>query len=119
MFKQTISLILLMFCVNIAAYALRDPTRPYDFKGGVASEERKQLYVLSSILVSRHRRLVVVNGELLKVGDEIQGAKVLAIKKHAVVLAVGDVQTTIPLVQRKVKQPVSKRMSLEELRKKM
>ncbi len=75
------------------AGALRDPTRP------LASDQPRRpgaptaapappvLPTLQLVLTSAGRRYAVIDGELLAVGDQVRGMRLLQVKQDAVVLS--------------------------------
>jgi hypothetical protein len=69
---------------------LRDPMQPYrriPSNGGTDSAPRS--LDLSAVLVSTSRRVAVINGGLRRVGDEIDGATLVAIDSDSVRLRRG------------------------------
>jgi len=87
---------LLLFVAGIcfpanAADPLSDPTRPEKPAGARSSSARSEQnsspsWELSSIIRSPRRKLAVINGKIRQAGEDIGGARILAIKPHAVVL---------------------------------
>src|SRR6056297_788463 len=85
----TFSLFLLAFDVAAA-----DPTRPPSaaeieawLRGEtVAQAEAEVVYQLQSVLLSDQRRIAVINGQHLTIGDAIDGARVDTIEAGRVVL---------------------------------
>lgn len=67
---------------SAAETALFDPTQPLS---PTVRAPRRSL-VLESTFVSSGRKLAIINGRLLAVGDSIQGAKVIDIKPYEVSL---------------------------------
>ncbi|MDT8439247.1 MAG: hypothetical protein RQ729_09600 [Wenzhouxiangellaceae bacterium] len=65
---------------------LRDPTRPPDVQGPTRAGEREPRWQIHSVLVAAERRLAIINGRRVRVGDSIDGATVLAIDAVAVEL---------------------------------
>ena len=59
------------------AELLRDPTRPYSVPPFVPS--RATTFNVSAIFVSQQRRIAIVNGQRVTVGDHVDGATVLEI----------------------------------------
>ncbi len=83
--------------VSAMSYAeLPDPTRPPDYN--VASTEpvyveafdentkEKMSWTLSAIRISKKDKTAIVNGKLVRVGDDINQAKVLEINSQSVVI---------------------------------
>ena len=98
MFKSVISLLLLGFC-TIAQAAL-DPTQPPASALTVnAGASASVAPVLQSIVRGGRQSHAVINGQTLKVGDELDGAKVRAIYAHSVVLERQGEQHVLRLVE--------------------
>ena len=71
-----------VFCALMAVAGsvhaeLADPMRPGGYEGGATASGPR--WVLQSTLVSDTRRLAVVNGDIVRIGDRIGGARVLSI----------------------------------------
>jgi hypothetical protein len=63
---------------------LRDPTRPYAAsEGGVAAAPR---FLVNAIIVSSERRVAIVNGQRVVIGESVHGATVVAIEKDQLTL---------------------------------
>lgn len=65
----------------IAMVEMRDPTRPI---GDNASVSFAETYELGSILFSVERKIAVINGQWLRVGDKVDGVTVTRIEKNSV-----------------------------------
>ncbi|MHB1543797.1 MAG: MSHA biogenesis protein MshK [Gammaproteobacteria bacterium] len=74
---------LLGWAPTAQAQRLIDPTRPPDFIASTPLHPTTT-FELTAILISRHRRLAVINGVALDVGATLAGATVLAIRPDAV-----------------------------------
>lgn len=88
----------LMVLLSVAALSfseMRDPTRPYNFQGPVASAN--VAYQLSSILASPSRQVAIINGKPLQVGATINGAKLIRIEQQAVWLEKGGKKFSVTL----------------------
>lgn len=95
-FLLVMSLVLLSVCIQAVAATqlneeIADPTKPASFGANDVnsrkkSDKQQQDFKLSSILLSPRRRMAIINGKLLYIGDEIAGAYVIAIDKDSVVL---------------------------------
>jgi len=87
-----------------ALASLPDPTRPSFVQGdgaeGVAAGQHG--LVLQSVLISPQRRLAVINGRTLSVGERIGNATVAAIWPHEVVIQRSSGEVTLRLVPRYV-----------------
>jgi MSHA biogenesis protein MshK len=82
---------------------LPDPTRPSSTLGGgdgVATSVHG--LVLQSVLIAPQRRLAVINGQTLAVGERIGDATVVAIQPHEVVVKRAGGELTLRLVPRYV-----------------
>ncbi|MFW6414865.1 MAG: general secretion pathway protein GspB [Thermodesulfobacteriota bacterium] len=86
-----------------SADSISDPTRP-DFgntrsRGSASSTQPdKPSWDLSCIIYSTSRRLAVVNGQILHVGDSVKGGKVLDINPDSVVLSYRGKRRVLQLV---------------------
>ena len=78
-----IGTILTVFILNKANSAvLRDPTQPSFLNNSLNKEPVHS--ELTAIFFERNRRLAVIDGKILGVGDEINGRKVVAIQPNYV-----------------------------------
>ncbi len=73
------------------AEPLPDPTEPERSQktrqSGTQAQQRKEpSWKLSSIIHSPRRKLAVINGEIRRVGEDIAGARILAIQSDTVVI---------------------------------
>ncbi len=70
-------------------YALNDPMRPPFFDGSGNSETREvsRPLQLSMILMAAERRVAVLNGKTVQVGEDVDGYRVLRIERHKVVVS--------------------------------
>lgn len=92
-------------CMTMQSVAMRDPTRPPAeqlVKIGATEDKR---FVVNSILHAADRHHAVINGQVVKVGDTINGAKVLKIEQNQVQLIEGTTIIQIPIFK-KIKEPV-------------
>lgn len=90
-------------CVMTQCLAMRDPTQPpAEQLAKIGSTEDKR-FVVNSILHGPGRHHVVINGEVLKVGDTISGAKVLKIEQNQVQLIEGTTVIQVP-IYKKIKE---------------
>lgn len=80
----------LITCLPLAIFAadIRDPTRPPDvyLHQLKAAMEKKNVFVVHAILTSNTRRLAVINGTIVQVGDIIANATVVKISSDCVSL---------------------------------
>lgn len=70
----------LLLLVSSGISALTDPTRPSAYR---AAGETQSLQ-LESVLISRDRKIAVINGRILSEGERIDGFKVIKIAKESV-----------------------------------
>jgi len=77
-----------------AKASLRDPTMPLNYHKVSKSEE---LLVLSSILISKQRRVAVLNGVVVSEGSYIKKHEVLSIDRKQVVLKMKGKSIVLPL----------------------
>ena len=98
-------LTILLSCLAFTAVALDDPTQPPGFIGGGNGTGAAQLpsWVVSSILISKDRRLAVVNGKTVKRGEKVEGARVVSISPTAVKLRSSVETFTVKLLPAQVK----------------
>jgi MSHA biogenesis protein MshK len=78
---------------------LPDPTRPSSAQGGGVVTGVHGL-VLQSVLIAPQRRLAVINGHTLAVGERIGDVTVAAIQPHEVVVKRASGEFTLRLVPR-------------------
>ena len=91
--KRHWTLLLLVGLAPASVMALGDPTEP-PFHAALTDpvmiendgEEAASELTLSSILVSTKRRVAIINGQILKRNESIQGARIVAIEPDRVVL---------------------------------
>lgn len=94
---------LLVLCMVTQSFAMRDPTRPpAEQLSKIASTEDKR-FVVNSILHAPDRHHVVINGQVLKVGDTISGVKVIKIEQNQVQLMEGTTLIQVP-IYKKIKE---------------
>lgn len=75
----------LLLLLAIDTQAFNDPTKPPGFSSSPVA--RKPL-VLNSLLVSKTRKVAVINGKPMSEGDVVEGAKLLKINQSSVIMAV-------------------------------
>jgi len=63
-----------------------DPTKPFQATTEVSKNKLAQLVKLQSIINVNHQFKAVINGQLMRIGDVIEGYKLTAISKTSVVL---------------------------------
>ncbi|WP_346347752.1 MSHA biogenesis protein MshK [Shewanella gelidimarina] len=79
------------FCVNLSADSLRDPTLPGAGASitNTATVSSNKALVLNSILIKQSGSFAVINNEIFKQGQRVQGVKIVHIDKDTVSLADG------------------------------
>ncbi len=107
--QKTIFYLLLMLCLALPAGAqpLRDPTRPPEGRpaAGNASLPVQHQWRLSSILISAERRIAVVDGQAVQVGQTVSGAHLVAIEPQRVLLRHGQKEIALHLTKTGLKTP--------------
>lgn len=78
----------------------RDPMRPYEPRAGTGNRAETIRYRLSTILISSSRRVAVINGQICREGDRVDGAEVIAIELRSVRLRAGSANLTVALASR-------------------
>lgn len=98
---------LVSFCLLVGAMAqagLGDPTRPsYALpvsEGVVASAELR----VSAVFISGDRRIAVINGQRLRVGESVGGATISEIASNKVSFVRGDRTFSVPLLSAQSRQ---------------
>jgi hypothetical protein len=84
---------------------LADPTRPAQFRDLQSADS----YRLESVINSRQRRVAIINGKALAVGETLGDATVQAIGVDSVQLQLGNKIIPLKLSRLTVKKEVSKR----------
>lgn len=100
----------LLGATPVAAGELKDPTRPPSVKAAgapAAAAAARRTWSLTSILVSPSRRVAVINGKALRVGQRIDGAELVEIQPHAVKFKRGGRVFTVNMSVGNVKEPSS------------
>lgn len=90
--QRTIRNVLLAIALSAAmasafAQQMRDPTRPPSFvaPAGTAAVRESDL-VLQTVLISTERRAAIINGRLLRLGENIAGMQLMSISESEVQL---------------------------------
>lgn len=102
----------LLLCVDICSSAagseaLPDPTRPVVLSGErVPSADKPKLWQLTSTLISPQRRVAVINGQVVQVGQAINGAKLLAVEPGSALLSRAGHKIKLKLIANPVKRVV-------------
>ena len=82
-----LALCLIACALGAAADTLPDPTRPPNFTAGDSLPEGGM--VLQSVLISPARRIAIIGGQAVAVGDRIGEAQVVAINEQEVTIREG------------------------------
>jgi hypothetical protein len=87
---------------------LADPTRPAATFGPVAgaAAEKPAKWLLSSTLIAAQRRIAVINGQAVQVGQIIDGAELLAVEPGRALLRRAGQTMELKLMPGTVKQAV-------------
>lgn len=100
MFKSSrIAAVLLVLAIPGLALAqpLPDPTERTSMQRVATGNAVSTSWVLESTLVSADRRVAVINGNVVTVGDRVDGARVVEIGPFAVRLRTGDGNVVLTL----------------------
>ncbi len=98
------ALIISLISGNVYAEVFRDPTRPEFFTNNKVQLGQLEL---NAIIISNTRQVAVINGTVVKVGDDIGNAKVVSIAPNTVQLDGPDGKITLFLVDKSLKQPTN------------
>ena len=99
--------VLIFTSATAFAQALRDPTRPPDAVVKPVAAADAEGEVLQSILVSPRRREAMISGRVVKQGDMVGDAQVIAIRDSEVVLRDGNTQRVLRLYPQVQKNAVA------------
>jgi MSHA biogenesis protein MshK len=104
---RALLLLLFSFWLTSVTFAgqLQDPTRP-QFANPKAPTQVSE-YELNAIILSVDRRIAVINGKSLRVGDMVEDAKVVAIEPNTVQLLGSNGRITLTLLNQSVRQEAS------------
>lgn len=98
--RLTLLALLPLLPVMANAQALIDPTRPPDapsLADGAVAEARKGPQLQSVLVSDNGRRVAVIDGRTVRVGDRVDGASVAGIAGTSVVLKRGKATETLRL----------------------
>lgn len=89
------------FSLGVTAETLpADPTKPaFNVEVGDLVEKAQQ-YSVSSLITGKKQNLAVINGQRVKVGDAVDGAKVIAVSRKGVQLEVSGEKKFISIAER-------------------
>ena len=85
-----------------------DPTRPPDFRAAAAAAARTQTdspLELQAVFYAEGRRVAIINGERLRVDENVQSARVVRIERDRVALRRDGETIELELVNADVKRP--------------
>lgn len=93
-------------CLAYAQQPLSDPTKPVVLSGaGVGTTAPKTIsWKLTSTLISPQRQVAVINDQVVKVGQKIDGAKLVAVKSGSALLHHDGKTIQLKLISGTVKQ---------------
>lgn len=106
------ALLALLFAASLGtirpalAQPLTDPTRPPNVAGIDGAEAEPPANQVQSVLIARGRRVAIVNGATVKVGDKLGDAVVRNISESGVVLQYPDRSETLKLLGDVKRRPV-------------
>jgi MSHA biogenesis protein MshK len=108
-----------VFCPPVSGQELlADPTRPTaafrsgSGTGGTTAVPAK--WTLASTLIAPDRRVAVINGKVVQVGQKIDGAELVAIEAGSVLLSRGGRKIELKLMAGNVKEAVKPAPGSEE-----
>ena len=95
--------------VPAGAERLPDPMRPPQVGSGTAPARagEPQDWKLHMIRISPDQRLAVINGRIVKPGDEVSGARVMSVGTNSVQLRKGANRFSVALSRASVKRPTA------------
>ena len=92
----SVPVFLALFPLQGMAASFPDPTRPATFTPSAAASPAGRPR-LESVLIAPDRRIAVISGQRVQVGDRVYGAEVVSITEGAVVLRTGQASETLAL----------------------
>lgn len=107
--RRLIGSLVLLACTGnaIATEQLQDPTRPSGFVAADAAHAgvpKAPDFVLNALWIAPGKRSALINNRRVTVGDSIDTARVLDIRRDGVVLLRGNERLTLHVLPMKVKQ---------------
>lgn len=82
-------LVLISMTVQATDKVRKDPTAPERWVPVSAVSEQTAIPVLSSVLIGRNRKLVVIDGRLMSEGEQLGEVKVWRIESDHAVVSIG------------------------------
>jgi len=116
-FILSIAIFNFFFTVMVSASMLIDPTRPFNWRPVAPVQENDDMEVeavkiavpkewhVSFLLYSSQRKIAIINNKIVKIGEEVEGAKVTAIRPNGVTLVYQQTTLTIPFMSINIKSP--------------
>ncbi len=110
MYKLLLMALLMLWVISLPLYAdelvLRDPTMPLGMQESNQPSVASVTLELNAILRGNHRRLALINGQLLRQGEAIKGTDfyILSIKTHSVRVQSNHDTRVLYLLDSKVKK---------------
>ncbi len=98
------SFFLIILCLSSISYAelLSDPTRPADWQKPTIIENNKETLILptvvDAIIITPKRRVAIIQGQVITVGEHIKGYTLKKINTYNVVLANTTQTLILPLI---------------------
>ncbi len=118
---KTLDMIVMLLLLFVAgqswAEALPDPTRPYHHKNSepkVFISDETVEWKLSGIRLRGEQRTAILNGKLIKEGDDLGVAKVIEIRPREVELLHADTKLIVRLLYSDIKHPVNDNSNTEK-----
>jgi len=105
--NKFLAVIALSLFSSLPVYAdLLDPTRPPEWLNQT-TPLLMQTWRVDSILIANNRKVAIINGQVVKVGDAVGENKITAIEKDSVKLEGPDGEIVLFLIEKVVKQPLN------------
>ena len=112
-FSSYLVLLFTVFYSIVSTAQLQDPTRPPDYQ--VVAKQQKTTqpdnWILSSILISPKRRVAIINGSAVQVGDMVGEVKVISIKPTEVLIQQGNKHIALTLIPTTFMTRIEKRQA--------
>ena len=94
----------LLLLMSLAHAELGDPTRPSNALPIVGNTASSAVLHVSAVFISGDRRIAVVNGQRVRVGDSISGATVSSIDRNKVSFVRGERSFSVSLLSGQSRQ---------------
>ena len=111
-FSSYVLVLFTVFYSIVSSAQLQDPTRPPDYSTVSAQKEAVDAttaWTLSSILISPERRVAIINGSAVQVGDSVGDVKVISIDSAEVLILQGNKQIALTLIPETFRTRIEKR----------